>query len=234
METVFTFIPTRHDSPDAIVYAKKKAYNAWTLKMINEHHCNVGIKTIMNKLQVSRSWIEMRLCPNLEYVKISPQRLLELDLDDRSPLLFNSVELRKFLQDNAKFTRQTIVIDLLEKLSRDEISMVQNDVKIMRWDLNNKHLYGKRSNMLLNKIGADYENVNEMKRSHYEAVPVPSFDFWARNLIFSSDYVNRETAYRDVFRKGMIKITFFGKTFFVEVDDTSKYSYPMTIKYAIH
>ncbi|MCQ2374233.1 MAG: hypothetical protein MJ050_09165, partial [Phascolarctobacterium sp.] len=72
------------------------------------------------------------------------------------------------------------------------------------------------------------------KRSQYEAVPVPSFDFWARNLIFSSDYVNRETAYRDVFRKGMIKITFFGKTFFVEVDDTSKYSYPMTIKYAIH
>lgn len=231
METVFTYISTHMDSPASIASAKKKAYNAWTLKMINEQHCTVSIKTIMKKLHVSRSWIEMRICPRVEYVKITPQRLKELNMDDHSPLLFNSVELRQFLQDAAEFTRQTIVIDLMEKLSTSEISMLQTDPVIHRWDANISHGFGKRSNRLLNNISADYENVNEMKRSLYPAVSVPSFDFWARNLIFSSDYANRETAYRDVFRKGMIKIVFFGKTFFVEAEDTSKYTYPMTIAY---
>lgn len=231
METVFTFKPKNFVSKAAADKAYKEAYEAWSLEMIKKHHCTVSIKDICSKLHVTDFWIKERLCPNVEYVKITPARLKELNMNHRSPLLFNELELRKYLMSAAVFSRQTKVIDLQKHMTEKEIAATLEDPAIVKWDETNKHTYGKRSNKLLNMLDVDYENVNETKRTEYESVEVEPFDFWIRaaDLMFSKSYPNRETAYRDFFRKGMIKINIYGKAMFIQVDDLDKIVYPITI-----
>lgn len=231
METVFTFTYPNFVSKTASDKAYKAAYEAWSLDMIENHHCTVSIKDICSKLNVTTSWVRDRILPNVEYVKITPTRLKELNMNHRSPLLFNELELRKFLMSAAVFTRQTKVIDLQKHMTEKEIAAALDDPAIARWDEANKHTYGKRSNKLLNMLNVDYENVNETIRPQYEAVEVKPFDFWIRaaDLVFSKDYPNRETAYRDFFRKGMVKINLFGKAMFIQIDQLDKIIYPLTV-----
>lgn len=231
METVFTFKPNNFMSKAAADKEFKQAYDAWSLDMIEKHHCTIPIKEICAKLHVTDFWIKERLCPNVEYVKITPARLKELGMNHRSPLLFNELELRKFLISAAVFTRQTKVIDLQKCMTKKEIAMALEDTAIIKWDEANKHTYGKRSNKLLNMLNVDYENVNETKRTEYESVEVEPFDFWIRaaDLSFSKSYPNRETAYRDFFRKGMVKINLYGKAMFIQIDDLDKIVYPLTV-----
>lgn len=107
METVFLFTHPDFVSKAAADKAYKETYEAWSLDMIENHHCTISIKEICSKLHVTDFWIKDRLCPNVEYVKITPARLKELGMNHRSPLLFNELELRKFLMSAAVFTRQT-------------------------------------------------------------------------------------------------------------------------------
>lgn len=231
METAFTFIPPNFTSQSASNKAYKQAYEEWSLNMIENKHCTISIKAICSRLHVTTSWVRDRILPNVEYVKITPARLKELNMDHRCPLLFNELELRKFLMSVAVFTRQTKVIDLHKYMKEKEIAAALEDPAISRWDDANKHSYGKRSNKLLNMLNVEFENVNETRRNDYEAVQVDPFDFWicAADLIFSSSYPNRETAYRDFFRKGMVKINLFGKALFIQVDDLDKIVYPLTV-----
>lgn len=231
METVFTFARPDFVSKAASDKAYKAAYDAWSLDMIDNHHCNVSIKDICSKLNVTTSWVRDRILPNVEYVKITPTRLKELNMNHRSPLLFNEIDLRKFLMSSAVFTRQTKVIDLQKFMTEKEITAALDDPAIVRWDEANKHTYGKRSNRLLNMLNVEYENVNETRRNDYEATSVEPFDYWVRaaDLVFSKDYSNREIAYRDFFRKGMVKINLFGKAMFIQVDKIDKIVYPMTV-----
>lgn len=60
---------------------------------------------------------------------------------------------------------------------------------------------------------------------------IEHFDFGDKQLFFLSDYTSNERAYRDFFRLGMIKVTMFGKVFFVKDIETDKVLYPMTISY---
>lgn len=233
METAFTYNSLTYTSKTARDEAIKKAYKLWAKDMIVNHNCTVGIKAVMHKLHVSKDWIIHRLCPAVEYVKIDAKVLQELNMDPSSPLLFNIVELKEYIKRTAVFTRQTIVIDLMDHMTTCEKLMAQNDEKIVLWDTNNTHMYGKRSNRLLNKLEAEFENVNEQKRSQYKAVEVPAFDFWEKELSFQHEYPHVELAYRDFFRKGMIRINLFGKAFFVQLEDSSSYSYPLTIQYQV-
>lgn len=231
METVFAFTHPDFVSKAAADKSYKEAYEAWSLDMIENHHCTVSIKEICSKLNVTTSWVRDRILPNVEYVKITPSRLKELNMNHRSPLLFNEIKLRKFLMSAAVFTRQTKVIDLQKFMTEKEIAAALDDPAIAKWDEANKHTYGKRSNRLLNMLNVEHENVNETKRTQYEAIEVEPFDFWIRaaDLVFSKDYPNRETAYRDFFRKGMIKINLFGKAMFIQVDDLAKIVLPLTV-----
>lgn len=231
METVFTFNRPNFTSKAAADKSYKEAYNTWSLDMIENHHCTVSIKDICSKLNVTTSWVRDRIFPNVEYIKLTPARLKELTMNHRAPLLFNELELRKFLMSAAVFTRQTKVIDLQKHMTEKEIATALEDPAILKWDEANKHTYGKRSNKLLNMLDVDYENVNETKRTGYKSVEVEPFDFWIRSLdlMFSKSYPNRETAYRDFFRKGMVKINVFGKAMFIQVDDLAKVVYPLTI-----
>lgn len=231
METIFTFKRPDFVSKVAADKAYKEAYEVWSLDMIENHNCIISIKEICSRLHVTNSWVRDRLLPNVEYVKITPNRLKELNMNHRSPLLFNELELRKFLMSAAVFTRQTKVIDLQKFMTEKQIATALDDPAIVRWDEANKHTYGKRSNKLLNMLNVDYENVNETRRNDYESDEVEPFDFWLRaaDLVFAKDYSNRETAYRDFFRKGMVKINLFGKAMFIQIDNLDKIVYPMTI-----
>lgn len=232
METKFTFSPTPFTSKAAANKEYITAYNAWTLDMINNHHCTVTINDICKRLKVSKTWIASRIYPAVEYVRITPTRLEELNMDKESTLLFNELELRNYLMRAAIFTRQTKVIDLTNVLSSSQLAAALENPAIQKWDTENKHTYGKRSNRLLNSFDIAYDNVNELKRTEYESVPVEAFDFWAiSTLYFSTEYKNKETAYREFFRKGMIKINIFGKAIFTQhpKEDLSKIIYPMTV-----
>lgn len=233
METTFTFINTPYASTAAnSKLAYNKAYKAWCQNMITNHHCTISIKEIAKRLHVSSYWIATRLFPNVEYVKITPKVLEELGMDSKSPLLFNEIELRAFLKRAAVFSRQTIVIDLLKcKAARKVALAIENNDAISKWDDNNRHAYGKRSNRLLELLDDEYENVNETARSNYEPVLIKPFDFWDKDLVISNDYPNRETAYRDIFRKGMVKINIFGKAVFTSLENLDSIAYPLTIQY---
>ena len=81
----------------------------------------------------------------------------------------------------------------------------------------------------MNLVDFEYSNVNQQKRSRYAAIKLEPFDFWDRRLITTGEYPNNEMAYRDFFRKGMIKINLLNKSLFVE--DRVEAEYPMTISY---
>ncbi|MDO4179523.1 MAG: hypothetical protein Q4D21_10130 [Phascolarctobacterium sp.] len=233
METTFTFTPEPYVSYAINDRKYKATYNDWSIDMIKNHHCTVTIKDIMTKLHVSTYWIRSRIAPNVEYIKITPERLTELGMNPKSLLLYNKIELKEFLKKSAIFTRKTEVIDLAKCKEADKIAyLIDNDAVIAKWDQENRHAYGKRSNRLLNMLDTEYENVNETRRKDYMTVPIAPFDFWDMKLIFASDYPNNETAYRDFFRKGMVKINIFGKAIFVSVDNLDDVIYPLTTPYA--
>ena len=233
METKFTFIDTPYaSSASNREKAYKRAYKAWCQDKIKNHSFTVSIKDIMAKLHVSSYWIKTRLFPAVEYIKVAPNVLEELGMDPKSRLLFNENQLRVFLKHAATFSRQTIVIDLLKLKEAKKIALaIENDPAIAKWDEDNKHVYGKRSNRILTILGDDFDNVQETKRSMYEHVSLAPFDFWNRKLVIPVEYVNYETAYRDIFRKGMVKISIFGKTVFTQLEDLKCIAYPLTIQY---
>lgn len=232
METPFIYDTSKSGRSTATTRTKayKKAYNDWSYDMVQNHHCTVGIRHIMNKLHVTHFWITEHLMDNVEWCRITPTRLLELGMDTTSPLLFNELELRRYLQESAEFSRQTIVIDLAKIAPQKALHKADSDAQIQAFDNNCKD-YGKRADAFLDLLEEDYENVNEYKRSKYPAKKVESFDFWSQPLRFSSDYPNRERAYRDFFRRGYVKINLFGKAIFVLLEDLDKVIYPLTIPY---
>ena len=102
---------------------------------------------------------------------------------------------------------------------------------IRRFDSKHKETYGLSSPRLLEILGSRFSNVDAQSRSDYEALNIEHFDFGDKQLCFLSDYTSNERAYRDFFLLGMIKVTMFGKVFFVKDIETDKVLYPMTISY---
>lgn len=226
METKFTFQQKNFTSKAAAKVQYKKAYEAWSIDMIKNHNCTISIKQICQKLNVSISWISTRLCPNVEYVRINSDRLSELGMNPKATVLFNEKELISYLKNTAIFTQQTVVIDISNYIqnSLQSIEIINSSFSL------NKKAFGKIPDKLLDKYNIPYDNVNETKRSQYEEVVISSFDFWnISNLSFLKDYPNKETAYRDFFRKGMIKISIFGKVMFAKTYELDKALLPMTI-----
>jgi len=233
-----------------------KAYDEWAREMILKKQYNIGIKHIMTKLHVSDYWVRTHLCPSLDYIKVNPNKLEELGYDSHSTLLFREEDLRKYLVSISVFTRQTIVIDLAKEADIEKaLRAAELNSDILAYDEKNKNVYGKRADALLDLLDKDYENVDERKRSKYPEIKVEPFDFWSYQIHFSSDYPNRERAYRDFFLRGFIKIILKdealkeensdtkkeskkrgnvsqGKAIFVLKEDLNKIVYPMTVKYS--
>lgn len=234
MEQLFIFDSNSigRSSATARKQAFLKAYDSWLREMVIKQQYNIGIKYIMNKLHVSDFWIRKHLCPALDYIKVNAGKLEELGFDSHSTLLFREEDLRKHLVSISIFTRQTIVIDLAKEANAEKvIRAAELNSDIIAFDEQNKNIYGKRADVLLSMLDQEYENVNERKRSKYPEVEIEPFDFWSYPLRFSSDYPNRERAYRDFFLRGFVKIAMEGKSIFVLKEDLDKIVYPLTIKY---
>lgn len=231
METLFAFTPPDNISDSQRTNLIKTKYSEWTYHMTKVRRCRITMGYLTRKLHVSRKWVYEHICPNVEYCKITLKRLKELGFDAASPLLFNEDELREFLKTNCIFTRQTVIIDLDSEMTASEKEAYMAEPLIRRFDSRHKETYGLRSPRLLEILGSRFSNVDARSRSDYEALNVEHFDFWDKQLFFLSDYTSNERAYRDFFRLGMIKITMFGKVFFVKDIETDKVLYPMTVSY---
>lgn len=203
-------------------------YLQWVKDMVENHHCNISIQEIIRKLNVSDFWIRKYIAPAVDFVRLNEDAVDLYNLNKGSTVFYDEVMLREFLKNSATFSKQTVVIDLAKVLNMDLLAK-RTDKRVIKFDEGNKHIYGLRSNRFLNLVNFEYSNVNQQKRSRYAAIKVNPFDFWERRLITTDEYPNNEIAYRDFFRKGMIKINLLNKSLFVE--DRVEAEYPMTISY---
>ena len=227
-------IKFKHKIPYGLVSSEQRKvvtetqYLQWVKDMVENHHCNISIQEIMRKLHVSDFWIRKYIAPAVDFVRLNEDAVDLYNLNKGSTVFYDEGMLREFLKNSATFSKQTVVIDLAKVLNMDLLAK-RTDKRVIKFDEGNKHIYGLRSNRFLNLVNFEYSNVNQQKRSRYAAIKVNPFDFWERRLITTDEYPNNEIAYRDFFRKGMIKINLLNKSLFVE--DRVEAEYPMTISY---
>ena len=227
-------IKFKHKIPYGLVSSEQRKavtetqYLQWVKDMVENHHCNISIQEIIRKLNVSDFWIRKYIAPAVDFVRLNEDAVDLYNLNKGSTVFYDEVMLREFLKNSATFSKQTVVIDLAKVLNMDLLAK-RTDKRVTKFDEGNKHIYGLRSNRFLNLVNFEYSNVNQQKRSRYAAIKVNPFDFWERRLITTDEYPNNEIAYRDFFRKGMIKINLLNKSLFVE--DRVEAEYPMTISY---
>lgn len=227
-------IKFKHIIPYGLVSSGQKKtvaeakYLEWVKDMVENHHCTVSIQEIMKRLHVSDFWVRKYIAPAVDFVRLNEEAVDLYKLNSGSTVFYDEVMLRDFLKNNAIFSKQTIVIDLAKVLKMDLLAK-RADKRVTKFDEGNKHIYGLRSKRFLNLVDFEYSNVNQQKRSRYAAIKLEPFDFWDRRLITTDEYPNNEMAYRDFFRKGMIKINLLNKSLFLE--DRVEAEYPMTISY---
>lgn len=237
MKLHFELDRSKYLSTAAYNKAYREGYSAWSIDLIKNKGFAVSVKDIMKRLHVSKYWIDQHIIHNencnVDYFEAFPSALSYLGIRDKSLLYFNEQQLRQYLFRAAEFSRWTNVIDLSRYMSQKALYEVDSNPAILNWDTYHKHVYGKRSERVLELLEDKFENADETERNKYNIVNVPPFDFWEKELSFLSEFPNNETGYRYFFRHGTIKINLFGKALFVIQEDLDKLSYPLTVALSI-
>ena len=154
----------------------------------------VSIPQLMNRLKLSRNFITRHITHAVKHV--------EENRSKGSVVLFDKADLCNWLQTHATFTRQTHFVNI-DKLFREEQKKNPNaDIdEFLALPPEVKSLGG----------------IDATKRRLVPAVPVESFNFWDKLLIFPKEYhadlsnpesplLSPELCYRDMFRIGAVKI----------------------------
>ena len=145
----------------------------------------ISITELMSHLKISRSFIAHKITNFVKHVEDSPSK--------GSLVKYDNQALREYLASICTFTRQTKRINLKDEI-RDYISKHPDDKRIKEPDFKERFI----------GIIPDWKKV---PRSSIPACNIPSEDFWDYDILFPKDFPSRELFYREMFRKGAIKIS---------------------------
>lgn len=166
-------------------------------RLTDEHFLDpntVSVPLLMKRLKLSRNYITRHITHAVKHVEVYRSR--------GSVVLFDKQDLCNWLQTHATFTRQTRRVNLhrMFMIEREKNPDIKFD-EFLALPPEIKRLGG----------------LDPRKRSLVPAVPVPSFNFWDKPLIFPKEYradlsdpesvlLSPEICYRDMFNLGATKI----------------------------
>lgn len=237
---------------------QQKIYGEFVAEQVAENRVYT-IRYIQYFLNVSRDWIVKNIIPNVKHWKFYDRYIypyhkhIDPDLkggshakmhdlinvyhveNDNGKLLFSLDEVLNFLQENIKFTRQTILINLFKLMSKKQIEKmcsceVPQDKK--NEIIENVMLeYNLKIADSKSRSAIEHININNINITNLEHQDL-------KNRLFTAKEINviPELAYRYAFTNGLIKITFKSdnKTWFFECDNEFKNDenfYKFTIAY---
>ncbi|MBR3722138.1 MAG: hypothetical protein IKN12_05160 [Selenomonadaceae bacterium] len=142
---------------------------------------------VMKRLKLSHSYVVHRITNNVKH--------LEGNSSKGKQVFFDPNDIRRFLLDEATFTRQTKLVNI-------------------KWEMDKYKKSNPEKNFTKTEFVGEIPEIKKQKRELPE-IPVEPFDFWDMTLVFpkeynknpdSSKFVNMEYCYRDMFAIGAIKI----------------------------
>lgn len=175
---------------------------------MNKEKKGISISEIIKRLKLSRNYITRNITHCIKHIEEDPSK--------GTRVFFDEIEFRKYLKNQAIFTRQTKRIN------------IDYEIEEYNKKFPGKNITKKDCREFMGKI----PRMSDISRSQLPAIPVPSFDFWDKKLIFPKEYIkdeernpdtkihNAEICYRDMFEIGAVKIQLGKqKTMFCVIDD---------------
>ena len=219
-------------------------YSVWLLKQLKSF--NVQKQWLRKKLNCTDRFIEL-IEQKVDYIKvirslIAPELIPETCSDDEretlmavkacpSPIYLNGQDLLKYLIETPQYSRQTKLLPVELLLREDALRDYYADVDFLYNETNTHHRRFIRDRIERNLHSGCPETLVVRKykeRKKYPPREVAPFD-WFTGMHFKpanklkASYRNQEAMYRDMFRRGAVRITFGkNKTYFydyVQSDD---------------
>lgn len=221
-----------------------QTYTEWLLQQLKTF--NVQKQWLRERLNCTDRFIEL-IEQKVDYIKvvrglIAPELIPETCSEDEretlmavkacpSPIYLNGQDLLKYLVETPQYSRQTKLLSVELLLREDALHRYHDDVNLLYNETNPHHrrVIRDRIERTLHSACPETLVVRKYKdRKKYPPRKVAPFD-WFTGMHFrpanklKDSYRNQEAMYRDMFRRGAVRITFGkNKTYFydyVQSDD---------------
>lgn len=225
----------------------KGTYSDWLMHMYHTQGFTLSFEDIMILLNVSRSFINTELKPYIDYIKVSSKmsvlfakRIAEEngieEVSNFPSVYFNRKQLNKYLIDNCSFSIQTKVVDLADYVDYEAIKQAEQKTnrkcgfRFNKRTRQEEKSFGWIDKVILDELKLKANNVIDNKRSSLHFIAVEKQNVLRDDLVFQSrDYKHVESCYRDMFRRGAIKINLGKrKTMFI-VPNYDSFKVPFTV-----